>query len=140
MEEVRRFVRLLPVGTVVVTGGADGVDKEAIAAAHEVFLSVEIHWPDWDAYGKAAGPMRNTKIVKDCDELVAFWDGSSSGTADVIGKAQRAGKLKEVRKKRRPPQGARLQAREPDLAWWERADAPTFGVEAPRRRRPAKIE
>lgn len=140
MEEVRRFVRLLPEGTVVVTGGAEGVDNEAITAAHEVFLSVEIHWPDWNTHGKAAGPLRNTTIVKDCDKLVAFWNGYSSGTSDVIEKARRAGKLDKVFIKRRAPKGARRKAREPDLAWWERADAPTFGATPQRRRRPVKEE
>lgn len=140
MEKVRRYVRTLPVGTVVVSGGAEGVDKEAIAAAHEVFLSVDIFWPDWATHGKAARPLRNTKIVNSCDRLVAFWDGSSRGTADSIEKARKAGKPVEVVTCRRPPVGARRQAREPDLGWWEKEDAPTFGIEAPRRRKPVKIE
>jgi hypothetical protein len=44
--------------------------------------------PNWDMYGKPAGPIRNTEIVKSADLLVAFWNGISPGTKDTITKAQ----------------------------------------------------
>jgi hypothetical protein len=47
---------------------------------------------EWDDYGKAAGPVRNSKMLKAAGPesyLVAFWDGSSPGTQDAINKAKR---------------------------------------------------
>ena len=93
---VTEFVSHLPQGTVVITGGARGVDKTAEVAATAHGLTVLIHLPDWKTYGRRAGPLRNIKIVEDSDEVVAFWDGSSRGTQDSISKARIAGKLKAV--------------------------------------------
>ena len=47
--------------------------------------------PNWDMYGKPAGPIRNTEIVKSADLLIAFWNGISPGTKDTITKAQAKG-------------------------------------------------
>lgn len=51
---------------------------------------------DWHKHDKAAGPIRNSKILKDWqpDLVIAFPGGS--GTADMVTKAERAG-LKVVR-------------------------------------------
>ena len=93
LEEVREFVRSLSLDDVVVTGGANGVDKVAEDEARKRGLEVVIHRAKWAEYGKKAGPIRNSVIVEDCDKLAAFWDKKSPGTKDVIGKARRAAKL-----------------------------------------------
>lgn len=41
---------------------------------------------DWLAYGKAAGPMRNSQIAECADECYAFWNGESTGTLDCMNK------------------------------------------------------
>lgn len=46
-------------------------------------LEVVEHIPDWTT-GRRAGFVRNQRIVDDADRVVAFWDGSSSGTAHTI--------------------------------------------------------
>lgn len=46
---------------------------------------------DWNAHGKAAGPIRNQQMAQEADVLIAFWDGKSRGTKDMIEKATRAG-------------------------------------------------
>jgi len=51
---------------------------------------------NWEKYGLRAGFLRNTEIVAEADEVVAFWDGESKGTQDTIKKAKEAGKLKVV--------------------------------------------
>ena len=51
----------------------------------------EVYRADWTKNGKAAGPIRNSKMVKSAKALVAFWDGKSPGTKDVIQKAKKAG-------------------------------------------------
>jgi len=91
-EGVREFVNSLPTNTVVVSGGAGGPDKWAARFAHERGLEVCVHYAAWDTYGKAAGPMRNARLVRDVDKLIAFWDGESRGTSDVVAKAEAAGK------------------------------------------------
>jgi hypothetical protein len=49
--------------------------------------------PDYERYGRYVAPkIRNTEIVEYCDEVVAFWDGFSSGTRDTLKKAVAAGK------------------------------------------------
>lgn len=91
LNQVREYVHSLPKGTVVVSGGALGVDRMAEEAAKERGLDTLIYLPDWDK-GKGAGFVRNSAIVKACDRMVAFWDGKSRGTLDSINKAKKAGK------------------------------------------------
>lgn len=89
---IDQCIQDLPNGSVVVSGGAKGVDAYAESGARAAGLLVVVHPADWDRYGKSAGPRRNALIVADCDVLLAFWDGKSRGTADSILKAHAAGK------------------------------------------------
>lgn len=95
---VNLVVSRLAEGCTVVSGGARGVDKAAAVAAKRRGLQVLEFIPDWDRDGKAAGFLRNSLIVGNCDVLIAFWDGKSRGTADAIRKAQAAGKPVDVRR------------------------------------------
>lgn len=90
------YIFALPKDTIIVSGGARGVDSIAIKWAQFFDLKTQVFIPDWDAYGKYAGLARNTNIVEVCDRLVAFWDGQSRGTMDSIMKARKAGKPVEV--------------------------------------------
>lgn len=98
LHEVWDFVRSLPPGTVVVSGGAKGVDAEAEEAAGECGLEVLSLRPDYAALGKRAPLERNVSIAKACDRMVAFHDGNSRGTAHAIECAKAEGKPVEVRK------------------------------------------
>jgi hypothetical protein len=49
-------------------------------------VEIEIVEADWDL-GNGAGPIRNQKMAKKGDALIAIWDGESSGTRDMIDKA-----------------------------------------------------
>lgn len=80
LEEVRKYVRSLPKGTVVVSGGAHGVDSAAKDEADMLGMETRIFPADWDKYGRAAGPIRNKLIVNNADVVVAFWDTNSRGT------------------------------------------------------------
>lgn len=77
---------------VIVSGGADGADKIAALAAHTLRIRLVVFKPDWNRYGKAAGPIRNTQIVERSKEVIAFWMPNSRGTKDTIKKAWQAGK------------------------------------------------
>lgn len=92
LAQVRAFVRALPVGTTIVSGGARGVDQEAVLAAAARGLKTIVFPANWEKYGKKAGFLRNAEIVALVDEIVAFWDSRSRGTADTIDRANKAGK------------------------------------------------
>ena len=91
LELVRRFVRSLKPTTVVVSGGAGGVDTAAEGAARLRGLSTEVFPAHWSKLGRSAGPIRNRQIVNAVEGLVAFWDGKSRGTAHVIKLARKKG-------------------------------------------------
>lgn len=84
---VESFIQGLPDDSIIISGGARGVDSIAERAAKNRGLQTIIYPAQWDKYGKAAGMMRNTDIIKDSDIVVAFWDGKSRGTQDSIIKA-----------------------------------------------------
>jgi predicted Rossmann fold nucleotide-binding protein DprA/Smf involved in DNA uptake len=96
LDLVRKFVSELPADTVIVSGGARGVDQAAEFAAKARGLETVIFPAMWGQYGKRAGFMRNRQIVEASDRVVAFWDGFSAGTLSTIKLAQEAKKTVEV--------------------------------------------
>ena len=78
--------------TEVVSGGANGVDKLGEKWALENNIPIKQFLPDWNAHGKAAGPIRNSEMVAYSDALIAVYDGISKGTKDTITKVQNANK------------------------------------------------
>lgn len=75
----------------VITGGGRGVDEMASHWAERRGITSEIYPADWSAHGRAAGPIRNAKMLTDGgpDLVVAFPGGR--GTADMVRKAKAAG-------------------------------------------------
>lgn len=71
----------------IVSGGCSGADTMAERYAHHYGISLRVFPADWKKHGKAAGPIRNSLIAQYCDFVVAFWDGESPGTKDIIKKA-----------------------------------------------------
>jgi YspA, cpYpsA-related SLOG family len=77
--------------TIVVAGGARGPDIIAAKIAWERGLHVAEVRALWERYGKRAGPLRNRAMLRlKPTHVVAFWDGSSSGTRDMISLANAA--------------------------------------------------
>lgn len=97
---VRRYVRTLAPGTLVVSGGARGVDRTAEEEARACGLPEPvIHKPEWGRYGSLRAPReRNKLIARGCDMMVAFWDGKSTGTQHALECARALGKPVEVRR------------------------------------------
>lgn len=97
LDAVRAFVRSLPVSTIVVTGGARGVDRAAEDTARTIRLSRIILEPQaassatYTTYAQAC-LARNRRIVEESDEIYAFWDGKSRGTKYTIDYAEKLGK------------------------------------------------
>lgn len=72
----------------VLHGGARGVDTFAGIGAGMLGLEEDRMPAQWNVYGKAAGPIRNTTMLMKRPVLVAaFWHGQSRGTLDCIDKA-----------------------------------------------------
>lgn len=73
----------------VLSGAAKGADALGEEWAHSWYWVVLRYHADWDKHGKAAGPIRNEQMAENADALVAFHDGSSPGTADMIERARK---------------------------------------------------
>lgn len=75
----------------VIEGGAQGADS---LASEWAIINNKDHVKvpaDWDNNGRAAGFIRNQKMINmNPDLVIAFWDGKSKGTKDTISKAKTA--------------------------------------------------
>ena len=78
--------------TEVISGGAQGVDKLGERWALENNIPVKRFLADWIKHGKAAGPIRNSEMVKIAECAIVIWDGISRGSQDTITKMQNANK------------------------------------------------
>ena len=82
---------------VIVHGSAKGADRIAHQEAEKAGLRVEPHPADWEQYGKRAGVIRNEEMAELGGDLcIAFWDGRSKGTADMMERAKEHGIPVEV--------------------------------------------
>lgn len=79
-------------GHTLLHGGCRGVDRIAAELAAGWGWQVLEYPADWPRYGRAAGPLRNRRMVEDAQAGVAVWDGRSRGTADAIAQLRRAGR------------------------------------------------
>lgn len=77
---------------VTVLSGAcpDGADPLGEKWAWRWWWTVERYHAEWDKHGKGAGIIRNKEMVKAASHLVAFWNGKSPGTKDIIEQARKA--------------------------------------------------
>jgi YspA, cpYpsA-related SLOG family len=76
----------------VVSGRAPGVDLAGERWARAQRLPVQPFPARWEEHGHAAPFIRNEAIARYCDAMLAFWDGESRGTRDVVRRARRLGK------------------------------------------------
>lgn len=80
----------------VVSGTANGADLAGEAWAAECSIPLRRFPADWDKHGKVAGKLRNREMADYADALLAFWDGMSSGTADMVCRMVARGKPVKV--------------------------------------------
>lgn len=73
----------------IVSGGARGADTLAERYAKEHGIETLIFPAEWKKYGKRAGYIRNEDIIKNCDIVIAFWDGKSRGTKHSLDLAEK---------------------------------------------------
>ena len=79
----------------IVSGHAPGADALGERYAVEHGLDLMVMPADWDRNGKAAGVIRNQEMLDyACGAepiVVAFWNGRSHGTKDMIRRARERG-------------------------------------------------
>lgn len=68
----------------IVSGGARGADRAGELYAKGCDLRLTQFLPDWENDGHVAGVRRNIRMADYADALLAFWDGESKGTANMI--------------------------------------------------------
>ena len=77
--------------TEVVCGCASGADEFGRRWAVANNIPVKKFPADWDRYGKSAGPVRNGQMARYAERLIAFWNGTSRGTKNMIDQATKNG-------------------------------------------------
>lgn len=68
----------------IVTGMAKGADSLGYYFAIKNNVVAYKFPADWTKYGKSAGMIRNKQMGDFADGLLAFWDGKSRGTKQMI--------------------------------------------------------
>lgn len=76
--------------SLVITGGANGVDRYGESWAHHNRIALCVFPANWRFDGRAAGPIRNARMLDLAkpDLVVAFPGGA--GTADMVRRAKAA--------------------------------------------------
>lgn len=77
--------------SLVIAGGATGADALAVEWAEQNTIPTRVFKPDWKQHGRAAGPIRNQRMLDEGkpDLVVAFPGGR--GTDDMVNRARTAG-------------------------------------------------
>lgn len=75
----------------IISGMAMGPDRFAYDYALKNDIDVEEFPADWDTHGRSAGYIRNTEMAVAGTHLIAFWDGESKGTKNMIDIATKKG-------------------------------------------------
>ena len=79
----------------LVSGHAKGADTLAEKYAAENRIPIKVFPAEWTKYGKAAGPIRNRAMLEYAMEktpvVVAFWNGESRGTGNILSQARKVG-------------------------------------------------
>jgi len=82
----------------IISGGAKGVDSIAKQYALDNNIPYLEFLPDYSKYPVKSAPIiRNKQIVDNCDILIAYWDGKSTGTKMTIDYARKKNKIVYIR-------------------------------------------
>lgn len=79
--------------TKIIQGGASGADWLAKNWALKNDTLCVTVYADWDTYGKAAGPMRNLKMINDFPNAIIVAFPGGKGTANCIANAVESGRI-----------------------------------------------
>lgn len=67
-----------------ICGEAQGADTLGKEWAKQNNIKIKSFPANWDKHGKAAGHIRNKEMAEVADFVVAFWNGTSRGTKNMI--------------------------------------------------------
>lgn len=81
---------------VLICGGAKGADTLGEDYAKFRGWDIEYFIPDWHNDGNGAGMRRNTLMANRADGVIAFWDGKSKGTKQMIAISKYRGRMVRV--------------------------------------------
>lgn len=70
--------------TLIISGGATGIDTLAEEYANKHKISKLILLPQYSIYGKVAPIKRNETMVDIADTVIIVWDGKSRGTKQTL--------------------------------------------------------
>lgn len=90
LADVAETVASLPQGSVVIHGGARGVDEAAGGAAKKAGHGQIVYEPWYDAWSRAAPTVRNAYVAT-APRCIAWPSAASVGTVQAIGLARKAG-------------------------------------------------
>ena len=74
----------------VLSGGALGADSLAAIWAQQNHIPLQITKPDYNRFQRKAPLVRNKELVQKAEQVIAFWNGTSSGTAHALCLAKKA--------------------------------------------------
>lgn len=84
--------------TLIIEGGATGADALARRWAESRGVENITEPADWHTHGKAAGPMRNARMIEQHAPTMVVAFPGGKGTADMVSKARAAGLIvKEIK-------------------------------------------
>lgn len=83
-ENIRKLLRYLGMRFEIVSGLANGPDKDGLEIAKEEGWPYKKLPAEWEKYGKAAGMIRNKQMGEYMDMAIVIWDGVSPGTSNMI--------------------------------------------------------
>lgn len=73
----------------IISGKANGADTLGENYARSRGYNIIERPANWAYYGNYAGHIRNRQMADEADALIAFWDGSSTGTSNMIDEAKK---------------------------------------------------
>lgn len=92
---IEKFISSLPKDTIIIEGEAKGADSLARDAAIKLGLDVEKYPANWKEQGKSAGPIRNSKMLKEGkpDYVIGYHNDikSSKGTKNMLAQTIKVG-------------------------------------------------
>ncbi len=103
LKMVEKYINSLPKSLTLITGDARGVDKTVTQVGARRGMVVDPLKKNYEKHGSGAPFVRNDRIVRESDAVVAFWDGKSPGTQDVMERALKARKLRWIFMPGNPP-------------------------------------
>lgn len=84
--------------SLIVSGGAAGIDTYAKLFAGRHHIPLMEFLPDYAKFGIKAPLIRNTKIIKEATKVIAFPSEESRGTFHAVSEARRLKKTVVVKK------------------------------------------